>query len=399
MATADDAFGQFISQLGEELDTLRREGRFYTPNILSSPQGPRITMGNRSYINLCSNNYLGFAQDLQVIAAARAALDRYGFGLGAGRVVCSMDIHRRLEERLAAWKGREAALVCQTGYDTNLAALSTLTGEDDVIVSDAMNHASIVDGSRLSRAQRRVYPHADMDGLETQLRESQDARTILIVTDGVFSMDGDIAPLPDIVALAERYHALVYVDDAHGDGVLGTTGRGIVEHFGLHGRVAIEMGTLSKALGAVGGFIASDAVVTEYLYQRARPFMFSTGHLPPAVAAGLLAALDLLDAQPERLSRLWENAAYLREGLRRLGYDTGASATPIVPVIVGEAPSAMALGRALREASVYVQAFAFPVVPLGKARVRCIVSAAHTRADLDEALSAFETAGGELGLL
>jgi glycine C-acetyltransferase len=238
-----------------------------------------------------------------------------------------------------------------------------------------------------------------MDGLETQLCDSQGAHTVLIVTDGVFSMDGDIAPLPDIVALAERYHALVYVDDAHGDGVLGPTGRGIVEHFGLHGRVAIEMGTLSKALGAVGGFVASDAVVTEYLYQRARPFMFSTGHLPPAVAAGLLAALDLLDAQPERLGRLWENAAYLREGLRRLGYDTGASATPIVPVIVGEAPSAMSLGRALREAGVYVQAFAFPVVPLGKARVRCIVSATHTRADLDEALSAFGTAGRELGLL
>jgi glycine C-acetyltransferase len=393
------AHDTFTARLNDELDTLRTEGRYYMPNILSSPQGPRITMGDRAYINLASNNYLGFAQDQQVIEAAHAALDRYGFGLGAGRVVCSMEIHRELEARLATWKGREAALVCQTGYDTNLAALSTLTGEGDVIVSDATNHASIVDGSRLSRAQRRVYPHADMDGLETQLRESQGARTILIVTDGVFSMDGDIAPLPEITALAERFGALVYVDDAHGDGVLGPTGRGIVEHFGLHGRVAIEMGTLSKALGAVGGFVAADCAVADYLYQRARPFMFSTGHLPPAIAAGLLAALDLLDAQPERLIRMWDNATYFRDGLRRLGYDTGGSATPIIPVIVGEAPDAMALGRALREAGVYVQAFAYPVVPQGKARVRCIVSAAHTHDDLDEALRVFEAAGRALRLL
>lgn len=399
MPQPQPAFAQFTARLASDLETLKREGRYYTPNVLSSPQGPRIVMGGRSYINLCANNYLGFAQEPHVVAAAREALDQWGFGLGAGRVVCSMEVQQELEQRLAAWKGREAALVCQTGYDTNLAALSTLADEGDILLSDATNHASIVDGSRLSRAERRIYPHADMAGLEEQLRASQHARARIIVTDGVFSMDGDIAPLPEIVALADRYDALVYVDDAHGDGVLGRTGAGIVEHFGLHGRVAFEMGTLSKALGGVGGFIATDAAVRDYLYQRSRTFMFSTGHLPPAVAVGLLAALDLLRDEPERLARLWENATYFRDGLQRLGYNTGASATPIIPALVGEATSAMALGHELREAGVYMQAFAFPVVPRDTARVRCIVSAAHSRADLDEALAAFEAAGRKLRLI
>jgi glycine C-acetyltransferase len=252
------AFDQFTARLTTELETLKREGRSYTPNVLSSPQGPRIIMGGRQYINLCANNYLGFAQDPKIAAAARDALDRWGFGLGAGRVVCSMEVQQELELRLAAWKGREAALVCQTGYDTNLAALSTLADAGDVVLSDAANHASIVDGSRLSRAERRIYPHADMAGLEEHLRASQNARTRIVVTDGVFSMDGDIAPLPEIVELADRYGALVYVDDAHGDGVLGRTGAGIVEHFRLHGRVAFEMGTLSKALGGAGCNEAAD---------------------------------------------------------------------------------------------------------------------------------------------
>jgi glycine C-acetyltransferase len=396
---AETAFARYKGRLRDELDALRREGRYYTPNVVSSPQGPRITMDERSYINLCANNYLGFAQDPQVIAAAHEALDRYGFGLGAGRVVCSMAIHQELERRLAGFKGRAAALVCQTGYDTNLAALSTLPGEGDMILSDATNHASIVDGSRFSRAERRVYPHADMDALETLLRERQGDGAVFIVTDGVFSMDGDVAPLPEIVALAERYGALVYVDDAHGDGVLGEHGSGIVEHFGLHGRVTLEMGTLSKALGGVGGFIAADQEVTDYVYQRARSFMFSTGHLPPAVAAGLIAALDLLAAQPERLRRLWENATYFRAGLQGLGFSTGNSVTPIIPVMVGEATQAMALGRELRAAGVYAQAFAYPVVAQGAARVRCIVSAAHSRDDLGEGLAAFETVGKTLRLI
>jgi glycine C-acetyltransferase len=393
------ALPELKARLQQELETLKQEGRYYAPGVLSGPQGPRITLQGKEYINLASNNYLGFAQAPQVIAAAHAALDQYGFGLGGGRVLYSMELHQELERCLARFKGREAALVCQTGYDTNLTVLSTLVGEGDVIISDATNHASIVDGIRLSRAERRIYPHNDLEALEEQLRASQGARAVLIVTDGVFSMDGDLAPLPEIVALAERYGALVYVDDAHGDGVLGQHGSGIVEHFGLHGRVAIEMGTLSKALGGVGGFVATDQELIAYLFQRSRTFMFSTGHLPPAVAAGLLAALDLLETQPERLKRLWDNTTSFRSGLQRLGFDTGASVTPIVPVMIGDALQATALSRELRAAGIYAQAFSYPVVPQGKARIRCIVSAAHSPADLEMALTAFELAGKHLRLI
>lgn len=392
-------FEQFTLRLQANLATRKQEDRFYTPNVLSSAQGPRISIDGKSYLNLCSNNYLGLAQDPRVIAAAHDTLDHYGFGLGAGRVVASMIPHQLLEQRLAAYKGREAALVCQTGYDTNLAALSVLAEVEDVVISDAMNHASIIDGCRLSHAQRHTYPHADLEALETCLRETAHARERIIVTDGVFSMDGDLAPLPDIVALADQYRALVYVDDAHGDGVLGRTGRGIVEHFGLEGRVAFEMGTLSKALGGVGGFIASDQAVIQTLYQASRPFMFSTGHLPPMVAGGLIAALELVEAEPQRLQRLWDNTTALREGLQQLGFDTGSSVTPIIPVIVGEAAAAMALGRELRNQGVYVQAFAYPVVPRGAARVRCIVSASHSQAEIEEALAAFVSAGRALRLI
>lgn len=392
-------FEQFTLRLQANLATRKQEDRFYTPNVLSSAQGPRISIDGKSYLNLCSNNYLGLAQDPRVIAAAHDTLDYYGFGLGAGRVVASMIPHQLLEQRLAAYKGREAALVCQTGYDTNLAALSVLAEVEDVVISDAMNHASIIDGCRLSHAQRHTYPHADLEALETCLRETAHARERIIVTDGVFSMDGDLAPLPDIVALADQYRALVYVDDAHGDGVLGRTGRGIVEHFGLEGRVAFEMGTLSKALGGVGGFIASDQAVIQTLYQASRPFMFSTGHLPPMVAGGLIAALELVEAEPQRLQRLWDNTTALREGLQQLGFDTGSSVTPIIPVIVGEAAAAMALGRELRNQGVYVQAFAYPVVPRGAARVRCIVSASHSQAEIEEALAAFVSAGRALRLI
>src|SRR5579871_5249907 len=386
-------------RLGQEVAALKQEGRFYAPGILSSSQGPRITIEGASYINLASNNYLGFAQDPQIMEATRVALEHYGFGLGGGRMLYSMEVHQELERRLATFKHREAAIVCQTGYDTNLAALSTLAGEGDVIISDASNHASIVDGIRLSRAERRIYPHNDLDGLEEQLRASQGARTIFIVTDGVFSMDGDLAPLPDMVALAERYGALVYVDDAHGDGVLGQNGSGIVEHFDLHGRVAIEMGTLSKALGGVGGFLAADQELVQYLFQRSRTFMFSTGHLPPAVAAGLIASLDSLRAQPERLERLWANTRHFREGLQQLGLNTGASVTPIVPVMLGDEAQATAFGRELRAAGVYAQAFTYPVVPQGKARIRCIVSASHSQDDLDVALEAFAAIGRRLWLI
>jgi glycine C-acetyltransferase len=395
----ESALEQFTSRLQANLDRRKQEDRFYTPKVFSSAQGPRITMDGRSYLNLCSNNYLGLAQDPTVIAAAHVTLDQYGFGLGAGRVVASMLPHQLLEQRLAAYKGREAALVCQTGYDTNLAALSVLAEEEDVVISDSLNHASIIDGCRLSHAQRRTYPHADLEALELCLRETAGARERIVITDGVFSMEGDLAPLPQIVALAEQYQALVYVDDAHGDGVLGRTGRGIVEHFGLEGRVAFEIGTLSKALGGVGGFVASDQAVIQTLYQTSRTFMFSTGHLPPMVAGGLIAALELLETEPHRLERLWTNTTALREGLQHLGFNTGSSTTPIIPVIVGEASMAMNLGRELGKQGVYVQAFGYPVVNRGAARVRCIVSAAHSQADIEEALGAFAGAGRTLRLI
>jgi glycine C-acetyltransferase len=386
-------------RLGQELAALEQEGRYYHPGVLAGQQGPRITIQGKSYINLASNNYLGFAQDQQVIEAARNALDQYGFGLGGGRMLYSMPVLQELEKRLAAFKQREAAIVCQTGYDTNLTALWTLTGEGDVIISDASNHASIVDSIRLSRAERRIYPHNDLEALEQQLQASQGARTILIVTDGVFSMDGDLAPLPDIVNLAERYGALVYVDDAHGDGVLGKRGSGIVEHFGLHGRVAIEMGTLSKALGGVGGFVAADQEIVNYLFQRSRPFIFSTGHLPPMVAAGLLAALDLLAAQPERLERLWDNTRFFRSGLQQLGLSTGVSVTPIIPIMFGDESIAVQFSQEIRTAGIYAQAFTYPVVPQGKARIRCIVSAAHSQEDLATALDVCKAAGQKLRLI
>jgi glycine C-acetyltransferase len=386
-------------RLGQELAALEQEGRYYHPGVLSSQQGPRITIQGQSYINLASNNYLGFAQDQQVIEAARKALDQYGFGLGGGRMLYSMPVLQELEKRLAAFKQREAAIVCQTGYDTNLTALWTLTGDGDVIISDASNHASIVDSIRLSRAERRIYPHNDLEALEKQLQASRGARTILIVTDGVFSMDGDLAPLPDIVTLAERYGALVYVDDAHGDGVLGKRGSGIVEHFGLHGRVAIEMGTLSKALGGMGGFVAADQEIVNYLFQRGRSFIFSTGHQPPMVAAGLLAALDLLAAQPERLERLWDNTRFFRSGLQQLGLSTGVSVTPIVPIMFGDESNAVQFSQEIRAAGIYAQAFTYPVVPQGKARIRCIVSAAHSQEDLATALEVCKTAGQKLRLI
>jgi glycine C-acetyltransferase len=310
-----------------------------------------------------------------------------------------MDVHQELEVRLATFKRRESALVCQTGYDTNLAALSTLVGESDLVISDELNHASIVDGLRLSRAERRIFPHGDLEALERHMREGQKARTIFVVTDGVFSMEGDIARLPEIVTLAERYHAMVYVDDAHGDGVLGQRGSGIVEHFDLHGRVAIEMGTLSKAFGGVGGYIAADTDIVEYLFQRSRSFKFSTGHLPPMVAAGLIAAIDLLESHPQRLDSLWSNTARFRQGLQRLGFNTGASATPIIPVIVGDALKATTFSQELLANGVYAQAFGYPVVPQGMARVRCIVSAAHDGEDLSEALDVFESTGRKLRLV
>jgi glycine C-acetyltransferase len=389
----------FAQRLQQELDVLQQEGRFSRTARLSGMQGPHIDIDGCQYVNLASNNYLGFAQDPRVIQAASAALNQYGFGLGGGRMIYTMAIQEELEQRLAALKQHEAALTFQTGYDTNLGTLSTLFGADDAIISDASNHASIIDGCRLSAAQRYVYPHNDLAVLEQHLQAAQHARTRCVVTDGDFSMDGDIAPLPEIVALAEQYGAIVYVDDAHGDGVLGSHGTGIVEHFQLHGRVAIEVGTLSKAFGGMGGFVTADAAITEFVRQRSRTFIFSTGHLPPMVAAGLVAALDLLEAEPERIKRLWENTDYFHQGLKRLGFQTGASTTPIIPIMLGEATTATAFVGQLRAEGIFAQAFSFPVVPQGKARIRMIISASHSREDLERTLQACEHAGQNLRLI
>ncbi|MBI4280184.1 MAG: glycine C-acetyltransferase [Armatimonadetes bacterium] len=388
--------------LQEELGRLRQEGRYIVTRELQSPQGPRARVDGRQVIVLCANNYLNLAAHPKVREAARRAIEEWGVGLGCGRIVCSMTVQRELERRLAAFKHTEAALVFQTGYDTNLSAIWTLTGPDDAVVSDELNHASIIDAIRMARPPKRyVYPHKDMGGLEEALRKSRadGTRRVFVITDGVFSMDGDIAPLPGIVALAERYEAYTYVDDAHGDGVLGPTGAGIAEHFGLHGRVDVEMGTLSKAFGGVGGFIAGPGTLIEYLFQRSRPFLFSTGHLAPPIAAALIAGLEVLRTEPEILHRLWDNARTFREGLRQAGFDTGGSETPIIPVIAGEAAKATQLSRRLLEEGVFVQAFSYPVVAQGKARVRCILSAGHTADDLAEALDAFQRVGQELRMI
>lgn len=392
-------FETYKARLRQELNTAAALGQGLSPLALSGPQGGWVASGGREYLNLSSNNYLGLANDPQVCLAAAQGLSEYGFGLGGGRSIFDMVPHKALEEQVAAFKGREAALVMQTGYDTNLAVLSTLVGEGDTIISDGANHASIVDGARLSKASRRLYAHGDLDALERILKEASGRGTVLIVTDGVFSMDGTLAPLAGITALAEQYGALLYVDDCHGDGVLGQRGSGIVEHLNLHGRVHLEMGCFSKAFGGVGGFIASDKEVIDYLRQRARPFVFATGHLPPMVAAGLVRALELCEAQPERREQLWANTHQLRAGLQALGFDTGQSVTPIIPVMLGDSKTAAGMKQALLKEGVFAQAFAAPVVSEGKARLRCLASAAHTTGDMAFALQAFERAGQASGLL
>jgi glycine C-acetyltransferase len=307
-------------------------------------------------------------------------------------------MHEKFEEKLAEFKHTEAALVFQSGFTANVGVIASILGEEDVVISDELNHASIIDGIRLTKASRRIYRHADLDDLEKALKETRSARTRLVVTDGVFSMDGDIAPLKEIVELCEKYGAVVMVDDAHASGVLGKNGRGTVDHFGLHGRVHIQVGTLSKAIGVLGGYVAGSRTLRDYLIHRARPFLFSTSH-PPAVTAACSAAIDVLLEEPELIDRLWENTRFFKEGLRKLGFDIGDSQTPITPVIVGEGAKAMALSDALFEEGVYAQGIAYPTVPKGKARVRTIVTAVHTREDLQQALDAFERAGKKAGVL
>jgi len=383
----------------EELDRLRREGLYNTIRTLEGPQGGWIRVDGHRVLNLCSNNYLGFGNDPRLVEGAKKALETHGIGPGAVRSIAgTMDLHLQLEEKLARFKGAEAALSVQSGLIANVATVpALLDSPEDAVFTDELNHASIIDAVRLTKARRFIYKHNDTADLKGKLAEGADARRKLIVTDGVFSMDGDIAPLPAIVKEAEAAGAMVMVDDAHGEGVLGSHGKGIVDHFGLHGRVEIEVGTLSKAFGVVGGFISGSKELVEFLRQKARPFLFSSAATPPDVAA-CIAAVEVLSASDEEVTRLWDNGKALKDGLRKAGFDTGQSETPITPVILGEATTAREFSRRLFEANVFAQAIAFPTVPRGKARIRCMVSAAHTPEDIRTAVDAFVAVGKEMGI-
>ena len=368
---------------------LRARSLFRPFQVLQTPQGPRIRIAGRELINMSSNDYLGLANHPELREAAMAGADAWGSGAGAVRTIAgTLDVHEALEAELAAWKGVEATLVFQSGFAGNLGTIPALVGRGDVILSDELNHASIIDGCRLSRAEIRRFAHADADSLREQLGACARDQRKLVVTDGVFSMDGDIAPLPDICEAAESFDAMVMVDDAHGSGVLGRGGRGSVDHFGLHGRVHVQLGTLSKAIGSMGGYIAGSQGLRDYLTHTARPLLFSTSH-PPAVVEATRAAIRVLSREPERVDRLWANARFFKQGLTDLGMDIGRSATPITPVIVGEAERAHALSDRLRKRGVFVQSVTFPTVPRGAARVRAMVSAAHSQDDLAQAIDTF----------
>lgn len=386
--------------LTEELNQLREAGLYRPLKELQSPQKPRSIIGGREVINLSSNNYLGLADDPRLKEAMIKATEQWGAGSGAVRtIIGTMTIHNQLEQRLALFKHTEAAVVFQSGFTCNSGVIPVLVGEGDAIISDELNHASIIDGCRLSKAQTLRFKHSDMDDLARILKETDGKyRRRLIITDGVFSMDGDIGKLPEIVELAEKHGAMTYVDDAHASGVLGNHGQGSVHHFGLNDRVTVQVGTLSKAVGVLGGYVAGPRALIELLWHKGRPFLFSTSH-PPGVAAACLKAIEIMEQEPQLISRLWENTRYFKGKLEALGFDTGKSETPITPVIAGDEVKAMKLSDRLLEEGVFAQGIAYPTVPKGKARVRTIVTAAHSKADLDEAVRAFEKVGRELGLI
>ncbi len=391
-----DKLQQFLTG---ELDALRGKGVFSRPRELQSEQKASVIIDGREVISLSSNNYLGLNTHPRLREAAIKAIEQYGVGSGSVRTIAgTMRLHNELEEKLARFKHTEASLTIQSGYATNLGVINALMLEGDIIISDELNHASIIDGTRLSKASRKIFPHKDMVGLRRVLEESKDANKVMVVTDGVFSMDGDIAPLPEIVELAEEYGAFVMVDDAHSSGVLGKNGRGSVNHFGLDGRVALQIGTLSKGIGALGGYVACSQDAKDYLMMRARPVLFSTSH-PPSVVATCIAAIELLEEDSSLVDQLWENTRFFKHGLEQLGFNTGRSETPITPVIVGEGALAMRLSKRLFEEGVFAQGIVFPTVPADKCRVRTIVTAIHTRDELGRALDAFEKVGKELNII
>jgi glycine C-acetyltransferase len=385
----------------DEIDGLRQAGLFNTIRTLASPQGAWLTVDGQRVLNFCSNNYLGLADHPRLVEAARRALDTFGVGPAAVRSIAgTMELHLELERRLAAFKGVESAISFQSGFNANLGTIAALVGKEDVIYSDELNHASIIDGSRLSGAAIVRFAHADPDDLRRTIEAHRDQgyRRGLVITDGVFSMDGDVAPLDRIYEVARDHELLLMVDDAHGEGVLGRGGRGIVDHFGLHGKVDIEVGTLSKAFGVVGGVAAGSPVIVDWLRQRARPFLFSSAMTVPDVAA-CLAAVDLLEESDELVRRLWENTEFFKTQIRAMGFDTGSSTTPITPIMLGEAPLAQAFSRELFGAGVFAMAIGFPTVPRGKARLRVMISAAHSRDDLQQGLEAFGAVGKKLKVI
>ncbi len=395
-----------LDYLADEIDQLKAASLYRPLRVMAGAQAPRTTMDGRPVISLSSNNYLGLATHPRLVEAALDAVRDLGAGSGAVRTIAgTMELHEELERRLAAFKHVEAVLTFQSGFTANSGVIPTITGEQDLIVSDELNHASIIDGVRLAKAQRAVFPHKDVEGLDRVLQQARDRggpkgayRHILVITDGVFSMDGDIAPLRDICDVADRYEAAVMVDDAHASGVLGRNGRGTIDHFDLHGRVDIQVGTLSKAIGVLGGYVAGRQHLRDYLIQRSRPFLFSTSH-PPAVAAACLAAVDVLEQEPERIERLWDNTRFFKQGLVDLGFDTGISETPITPVIVRDSEVAGRMSERLFELGVFAQAVVYPTVALDKARIRTIVSSEHTRDELQQCLDSFESVGRELRLI
>jgi glycine C-acetyltransferase len=388
-----------LTWIEDELASLKKQGLFTTIRSLDSAQGARITIDGRSLLNFCSNNYLGLANDPRLKQAAQAAIEQWGVGPGAVRTIAgTMGLHLELERRLAAFKEVEATITFQSGFAANLATIPALVGRGDLIFSDELNHASIIDGCRLSRATIIPYKHNNADDLRQKVKENSPFSRALLVTDGVFSMDGDLAPLGKLVEVAEEYGLIFMVDDAHGEGVVGRGGRGIVDHFGLHGRVDVEIGTLSKAFGVVGGYVAGKRVIVDWLHQRGRPFLFSSAVTPPDVAA-CIAAVDILEESTGLVDRLWKNRDAFKGGMTSLGFDIGLSQTPITPVMLGEAPLAQQFSRRLFEEGVFATAIGFPTVPRGKARIRVMLSAAHSQADLDEALAIFEKVGKELGVI
>ncbi|MCB2213779.1 glycine C-acetyltransferase [bacterium] len=389
-----------LNWIDEELESLKNSGLYNSIRTLSSPQGAWLVVDGKRVLNFCSNNYLGLANHPRLVQAAKEAMAEYGVGPGAVRTIAgTMDLHLELERRIAAFKGVDAAITFQSGFTANLGTIPALVGKKDVIFSDELNHASIIDGCRLSRARIVRYDHADPASLDAVIRENEGQyRRGLIVTDGVFSMDGDFPPLDKIADIAEKYDLMLMVDDAHGEGVLGEGGRGIVDHFHLHGRVDVEVGTFSKAFGVMGGVVAGDAKIVEWLHQRGRPFLFSSAVTVPDVAA-TIAAIDLLEESTELVDRLWSNADVFKREIKSLGFDTGKSMTPITPVMLGEAKLAREFSRRLYEGGVFAMALGFPTVPKGLARIRVMLSAAHSPEDLETSLAAFAEVGKELGVI